>query len=262
MHNRRPGKWISEGNVDAKVPTGLQPEDFAHLYDRFRASLSRYDCGRHCSALNKGEPVCCTTRHAVPVLEKTEFLLLKSRTDLWRRYRPDDAEGRRIVADLGKTCCAVECKGARHCERDNRSIACRAFPFYPYVTRDGEFVGLAFYWVYRDRCWVISNLDVVERDFVEEFVAAYEYIFTRDAEEFDTLKGYSATHRRVFSRLGLAIPLIGRNGGFLKVLPHGGAILPMERTELTRYGPYVSDQAYGAAVIRAGGRTALAEAAE
>jgi hypothetical protein len=240
----------------------LQPADFAALYQRFRASVSRYDCGKFCAPLNKGEPVCCTTRHAVPVMEKTEFELLNSRTDLWRRYRPQDAEGRRIVAGLGKTCCAVECKGAQFCERDNRSIACRAFPFYPYVTRQGDFVALAFYWIYRDRCWVISNMRVVEREFVEEFAAAYDYIFARDAEEFDTMKWHSAVHRRVFTRLGLPIPLIGRDGSLLKAMPRSGAIEPMRAEEHLRFGPYVSQDKYEAAVIAAGGQKALPEAAE
>ncbi len=243
-------------------PIGLQAADFARLYEGFRVPLSRHDCGRFCAPLNDGEPVCCSTRHAVPVMEKTEFALLKSRTDLWHRYRPDDAQGKRIVAELGKTCVAAECKGARQCERDNRSIACRAFPFYPYVTREGDFVGLAFYWAYRDRCWVISNLEVVTRDFIAEFAAAYDDILGRDAEEFDTMKSCSATHRRVFSRLGLPIPLIGRDGGYLRVVARSGAILPMEAGELPRFGPYVSDEAYRLAIAAAGHREPLAKSAE
>ncbi len=234
-------------------PAGMRPAEFAVVYDKFKAAVSRYDCGRFCAPLNKGEPVCCSTQHAVPVVDKAEFKLLRSRTDLWHVFKPYDAASRQIVEELHPTCAAIECKGARQCERDNRSIACRAFPFYPYLTRSGEFVGLGTYWTYGDRCWLISNMRVVERDFVAEFVAAYEYIFARDPEEYAAMKANSAAHRRVFSRRGQAIPLIGREGGFLQVLPRSGRVLPLPASQLPRFGAYVSRAAYGKAVKAAGG---------
>src|SRR6185295_8938129 len=141
--------------------------------------------------------------------------------DLWHVFKPYDAATREIVDELHHTCAAIECKGARHCERDNRSVACRAFPFYPYITREGDFVGLGTYWTYEDRCWLISNMKVVD--------------------EYTTMKSHSASHRRVFSRRGIPIPLIGREGGFLQVLPRsGGRILPLPAGRLPKFGAYVS----------------------
>ena len=236
-----------------KPSSGMTPADFAVVYDKFKAAVSRYDCGKFCSPLNDGSPVCCSTQHAVPVVDKAEYKFLKSRTDLWHSFKPYDAATRQIVEELHHTCCAIECKGARHCERDNRSVACRAFPFYPYITRAGDFVGLGTYWTYEDRCWLISNMKVVERDFVQEFVAAYEYIFAKDAEEYATMKSHSASHRRVFSRRGIPIPLSGREGGFLQVLPRSGRILPLPASRLPKFGAYVSQAAYREAVERAGG---------
>ncbi len=180
---------------------GMQPKDFAELYDKFQANVSRYDCGRFCAPLNGGTPVCCSTQHAVPVVEKTEFALLKTRSDLWHRFKPYDATTKKIVSELASSCCAIECKGAMFCERDNRTLACRAFPFYPYINREGEFIGIGTYWIYEDRCWLMSNMQVVERDFLEEFIAAYEFCFAKDPAEFETMKQHSATHRRTFTRL-------------------------------------------------------------
>jgi hypothetical protein len=187
------------------------------------------------------------------VVDKAEFKFLKSRTDLWHSFKPYDAATRQIVSELHKSCCAIECKGARHCERENRSVACRSFPFYPYITRQGEFVGLGTYWTYEDRCWLISNMRVVEREFVQEFVAAYEYIFARDPEEYATMKSHSAAHRRVFSRRNQAIPLIGREGGFLQVVPRSGRIVSLSANRLPKFGAYVSQAAYRRAVKEAGG---------
>jgi len=242
-----------------KAPAGMKPADFAVVFDRFRSSVSRYDCGRFCAPLNNGEPVCCSTQNAIPVVDKTEFQLLKSRTDLWRLFKPYDAASRQIVDELHKSCTAIECKGARFCERDNRTMACRAFPFYPYITKDDEVLGLATYWTFEDRCWLISNMQVVEREFVQEFLAAYAYIFERDPAEFKAMKSQSAYHRRTFSRRNEAIPMIGRAGGFFKVLPHSGRIVPLAADKLPRFGAYVSEAGYRRAVKDAGGDPAAAD---
>src|SRR5215813_8206243 len=238
-----------------------KPEDFARIYERFQAPLARFDCGRKCAPLNGGEPVCCSAKNAVPLVLKTDYRLLRSRSDLWHRFTPFDRASRKLVEGLHHSCTAIECKGVAFCERENRSMACRAFPFYPYITREGEFVGLATYWTYEDRCWLISNMRVVEREFVQEFVAAYEYIFDRDPEEYATMKSHSAAHRRVFSRRNQAIPLIGREGGFLQVLPHsGGRIMPLPAGRLPKFGAYVSQAAYRRAVKEAGGSEVTFEA--
>jgi hypothetical protein len=231
----------------------MRPADFKAVYDRFQANVSRFDCGRFCSPLNNGQPVCCDTTHAIPVVDKPEFELLKSRTDLWRRFKPYDATSRNIVSGLHKSCVAVECKGARFCERDNRTLACRAFPFYPYFNRAGELLGLGTYWIFADRCWLISNMQVVERDFVQEFIAAYEYVFSRDEAERDAMKSHSATHRRVATRANQPILLIGREGGFLKIMPRTHEMRIATEKDMIKTGPYKNPRAYAKAVKEAGG---------
>ncbi len=228
-------------------------DDFRRIYDRFTAVISRHNCGNWCAPLNNGEPVCCTTKQAIPIVQKNEYKLLQERTDMWSRFKPYDKTSRQIVKDLHKDCMAIECRGARHCERDNRTIACRAFPFFPYLTRGGDFVGLGYYWTFEDRCWMISHLELVERDFIREFVAAYESLFESDAGEYEAYKNYSATARRTFSRFKRPIPLIGREGGFYKIMPKSGEMRPAPRSEITAHGPYKSERAYRSAVKDAGG---------
>lgn len=229
------------------------PEHFAELYNRFQASISRHDCGRWCAPLNGGSPICCSTQDAVPIVHRAEWRLLKGRTDLWRPFKPYDANTRKIVDSLHRSNCAIECKGAAFCERHNRTLACRAFPFFPFIDRKGAFIGLSYYWDFEDRCWVISNMQIVEAEFLKEFVDAFEYLFSIDPEEFDTYKSHSANMRRVFSRRGQPIPLIGREGGFFKVMPKTGKLLPMTAAQLPKYGPYKSPAAYARAVKQAQG---------
>jgi hypothetical protein len=229
----------------------LKPAHFREIHRDFEAPISRHDCGRHCAPLNGGEPVCCTTGHAIPVVDQAEWSLLKSQTDLWHRFKPFDAASRQVVDDLHPRCTAIECKGAAQCERENRTLACRAFPFFPYITRDDELIGMSYYWTFEDRCWVISNLRVVEQRYVREFIQAYERLFAADEEERDVNRDYSASMRRVFSRWNRPIPLIGRDGGYFKILPHGGGIEKATVDEFGSHGPYVSPVVYWAAVAEA-----------
>ena len=236
-----------------KLASQLTPEDFARLYERFNAPVCRFDCGKKCAPLNDGAPVCCTTNDAVPVVHKAEFRLLQSRTDLWRRFKPYDAQTRKIVSELTASSCAIECKGAAFCERHNRTLACRAFPFFPYVTREREVIGLSIYWIFEDRCWMMSNLRLVEAPFVGECLDAWDMIFARDKEEWDTYVDYSATMRRVFSRWGRPIPVLERGASLLLVDPSTGEARPGGGNEYPKYGPFRSEAAYRRAVRDAGG---------
>ena len=231
----------------------LKPADFASLYDGFTAPVSRFDCGRKCAPLNGGEPVCCSTQNAVPVVHKVEFELLRTRTDLWSKFKPYDYATRQIVDELTSDCMAVHCKGARFCERDNRTIACRGFPFYPYMTREKQLVGLGTYWVFEDRCWMMSNIEIVDRAFVEEFIATYEALFIKDPTEFKTYVDFSASARRVFSRWKRKIALLGRQGELLVVDPKTGAIRPGRKKDFPKAKPFTSEKEYRAAVKEAGG---------
>lgn len=233
----------------------LGPSDYADLYARFERPLSAtIDCGRFCSALNGGEPVCCSTQHAVPIVDRAEWRHLKAATDLWHRFKPYDGATRRMVDELHRDCVAIECKGAAACERANRTIACRAFPFFPYVTAQRIFVGLAGYDDFEDRCWVLSNLGAVDRAFVQEMAGAFAEMFTRSARELEVFFDHSVTVRRRFSRSNRPILLLSPSGDVLKVLPRsGGRIVPAGARDLVRHGPYVSRRAYAAAVREAGG---------
>ena len=229
-------------------------KDYKVIYDMFSAAIARkLDCGRICAPLNEGTPVCCSTENAIPIVEKEEWDLLKSRTDLWHRFKAFDKASKKIVKELPDTTCAVECKGAAFCERDNRSLACRSFPFFPYFTKKGELVGLAFYWVFEDRCWVISNMHVVEKKFINEMIAAYEYLFDKDEEQYEAYYDESATMRRVYSKRNEPIQIIGQDMEYFMVLPKsGGRIIPTKSSAFRPVGPFVSDKAYRKAIKESG----------
>ncbi len=234
-----------------KKPKGVTQHTFQRIYDRFSAPISKFDCGQHCSPLNGGSPVCCSTEHAVPVAHKVEWHLLKERSDLWHTFKPYDAATRQIVNELAHDCCAIECKGPRFCERDNRTLACRAFPFFPYITRDDQTLGLSVYWIYEDRCWVISNLAKVDTLFVNQCLDAFAILFAADREEYETYREQSASMRRVFTRWKRPIPILTREGTALNVLPGGKGTRATKAAAFPKLGAYASAAAYREAIADA-----------
>ena len=174
-------------------------------------------------------------------MQVAEWKQLKSQTKMWRRFKPYDAATEQIVEEIAESCKAVECRGARHCERDNRSLACRTFPFFPYFTKDGELLGLSVYWSFEDRCWVISNMASVEQKFIEQFLKAYRILFKDDPGEREVFVDYSATMRRVFSRWKRPIPVLSAKGEALLVLPKGGGIKKVALKKLPKFEPFLSE---------------------
>lgn len=211
---------------------------YAEILDTFGASVVDTDCGQKCRHLNDGIPVCCDTGHAIPIMSKSEWKVLKARTDLWHKFIPETPDAEEVISDLDSTCLAVECKGVKFCERDNRSLSCRAFPFFPYIDKDDNLLGLSYYWTFEDRCWVISNMKRVQEPFVQEFIASYESLFEADPGERQVFKDYSATMRRVFSRKKKPIYVIGPDMRYLMIKPKGAGIERVKAGALPKFEPY------------------------
>jgi hypothetical protein len=216
----------------------LEVVEYESIYAGFEAAISRYDCGQYCAPHNGGQPVCCTTKHCIPVARAEEWKFLQSRSDLWHKYKPRTKAEQKVKDELPRDIFLIECKGAAHCERENRSLSCRAFPFFPYVTKGYEFVGLTYYWHFEELCWVISNMRIVEAEFIGEFVSTFDLLFRRVPGELEVFRDYSATMRRAFSRMKRTIPLIGREGGCFEVLPNTGEIRAARVEQFKKHGPY------------------------
>ena len=187
-------------------------EQVRELLDTLTVPCTDFDCGTLCAPDNDGIPVCCDKRLIVPVLYKTEYKLLRSRSKLWRPYRPQNAQQRELKSDT-RACDAVcECRGVAHCERENRSIVCRTFPFEPYLDHDRQFVGLIYNQDFEELCPLTSGRHEIRADFVEQCTAMWEKAFAWSADEVDFYHEHSQTVRRSFGQRGKRIPVITREG--------------------------------------------------
>jgi hypothetical protein len=217
----------------------LEPASFAALYRLFSAPIAALDCGKKCSPYNEGgAPFCCDTRHAIPSAYQAEWIHLQAHTQMWRPWQAaEPAETERMYAEAAPGQVLIECQGHRLCQREFRAMTCREFPFYPYITRQGDFIGISYYAEYEERCWVISNLDQVSQTYRQQFIAAYDALFALSPLEKERFRYHCGITRRIFGRQHRPITLLHRDGHTYEVTPRTGA-LGSAAEQLPKFGPY------------------------
>jgi hypothetical protein len=214
------------------------------LYDRFDAPVTAFDCGQKCAPHNpSGKPFCCDICHAVPAAYRPEWEYLQRNTGLWRPWRGDECpsdpgDPAELLADTPDHMLLLACLGPSRCQREFRLISCRQFPFFPYVSSDDRFLGLAYEWEFEGVCWVISHLGEVTGGYREEFVRLYDELFARSQEEFEGYAAKSEELRAYFAARKRRFPLLHRGGGYYLVSPGNERMQRVSPERLRRFGPY------------------------
>jgi len=228
-----------------KSTSDLEAEDFRSLYNGFNSSIAEFDCGKKCAPHNpSGKPFCCDICHAIPAAYKSEWKTLEHSTDLWHRWRGDECEDTtskdiaRLKADTPENMVLLACLGPDRCRRDFRALSCRQFPFFPYVTSQYRFIGLAYEWEFESKCWVISNLSSVTQKYRKEFIHTYDQLFALFQDEFDHYAYHSERMRAHFSKQKRRFPLLHRNGDCYLVSAGSEQLQRTEIDGLQRFGFY------------------------
>lgn len=217
------------------------------LYDRFDQPVTEFDCGEKCRLHNpSGKPFCCDICHAVPVAYTQEWEFLEPRTRLWHVWRgdecpEDDTSPERLRAQTPDHLLLLACKGPAFCERNYRASSCRQFPFFPYVTEDDRFIGLAYEWEFESTCWVISHLETVTAAYRSEFIQVYDDLFTRIPHEFESYAGASEEMREHFAGLKRRIPLLHRNGSAYLISPKSERLTRVDPHQFPKFRFYKTD---------------------
>jgi hypothetical protein len=229
-----------------QIPFLIRPNpfnDIRGLYERFNASIARWDCGRKCASFNPGgKPFCCDICHAVPAVYNEEWSYQKNNTDLWHSWRGDECadpdESARVQDEIPEGMVLLACKGPARCQRTYRALSCRQFPFFPYVSSDYRFMGLTYEWEFEEQCWVISNLHRVSGSYRKEFVAVHDALFAHRQDIFDNYAYHSERMRTRFTGERRRIPLLHRNGMDYLISPKSERLLRMDPNHFPRFGPY------------------------
>ena len=228
-----------------KSTSDLAPSDIRRLYDGFDSPIAALDCGRKCAQHNpSGKPFCCDICHAVPAAYQSEWKYVEQNTQLWHAWRGDECDGTTVEerahleSDTPRNMILLACLGPSQCEREFRALSCRQFPFFPYVTSDYRFLGLAYEWGFESKCWVISNLSEVTQQYRQEFVRTYDNLFALFQEEFENYAYHSEKLRLEFSQRKKRFPLLHRNGGTYLVSPVSERLHRIAGGSMPRFGPY------------------------
>jgi hypothetical protein len=216
----------------------LAAQDTPTLYARFDIPIAEFDCGKKCAPYNGGVPYCCDTCHAVPTAYPAEWSYLQSNTTLWHPWEPVENDEKGQLQQEAGNLILIECLGHEKCQREFRSFVCRAFPFFPYLDSRGEFLGLSYYWEYQDRCWVISNLQIVRHEYKIQFIETYEKLLAFMPGERDNFQYHSAEMRRTFQSRRRTIPMLHRDGYTYKINPATEKMGRVAPASLPKYGPY------------------------
>jgi len=223
--------------------------DMRSLYDGFDSPITALDCGKKCAPHNPGgKPFCCDICHAVPAAYDQEWTYLEKNTELWHEWRGDECtasaastknERDQLLAETPRDMLLLACLGPAHCQRPYRAFSCRQFPFFPYVTADYRFIGLAYDWEFENTCWVVSNLGTVSLAYRQQFVETHDRLFAFSQDIFDSYHLHSEMLRERFSGLRRRIPLLHRNGGAYLLSPGSERLARISPESLPRFGFYI-----------------------
>lgn len=217
------------------------------LYDQFNEPVTEVDCGLLCAPHNpSGKPFCCDICQAVPVAYHQEWEYLRGQTDLWHVWRGNECPGdpcdpKELQEETPEHMLLLACKGPAHCQREYRSVSCRQFPFFPYISSKNQFLGLVYYWDFEPVCWVVSHLEAVTDAYRREFVQLYDTLFDVWEEEFESYAFCSEDIRTYFGTQKRRIPLLHRNGGYYLISPASERLTRISVERLKRFGPYQGD---------------------
>jgi hypothetical protein len=233
------------GKAKSGIVNNIPKVDFRELYIEFDIPVVPLDCGKMCAPHNPGgKPICCDICHAVPSAYHQEWDYLRPNTDLWHVWRGDEChenpeDPNELDADTPDTMLLLACLGPMQCQRDYRSLSCRQFPFFPYITSDYGFFGLAYNWEFEEQCWVISNLGEVTEEYRQNFVQVYDNLFSQWPQELDHYANRSEQMRDHYINQKCSISLLHRDGGFFLIRPLNERIRRVEPTRLPKFGPYL-----------------------
>ncbi len=220
--------------------------DFKKVYQSFRAPITELDCGQKCLVHNPHKiPFCCDLSYAVPAIYHEEWQYLKDNSDLWHILSDQEKQignvyQNNLPDELPENMLYLACLGVHHCQRDFRSLSCRQFPFFPYITEDFRFIGLAYEWEFGNYCWVISNLNQVSQPYRKEFIDTFDKLFNLWPEEMESYAIKSAEMRSVFINRNQRIPILHRNGKDYLLSPASERMQICSASKFRKFSPYLT----------------------
>ena len=217
----------------------LDQGTFRELHSGFDMPLCEIDCGLKCGPYNDyGVPICCDIHLVIPSAFELEWCYLKENTDLWRPWSSADQYAEELEEEILDGQVLIQCKGYQECQREFRTLTCRAFPFYPYLNSKGHLQGMSYYPEFRFGCWILSNLDVVSKSFKMAFQRAFQHVFELYPDYRQNYIDYSGYERQKAADESEMVVLLGFSGDVHLIDPLTEEEYPVQYKDLKAFGPF------------------------
>lgn len=212
---------------------------FRELYDGFDMPLCEIDCGLKCGPYNDyGVPICCDINQVIPAAFDLEWRFLKGQTDLWAPWNNPGSLDPDLMDELQEGQVLLTCQGYKSCQRNFRTLTCRAFPFYPYLDSKEVYCGLAYFPEFCYGCWIISNLEVVSQSYKEAFRSTFRKLFEIFPDYQKNFAGFCSYMRERAEDENENIVLLGFSGEVYLIDPRTEEKIQVEYKELSAFGPF------------------------
>ena len=212
---------------------------FRELYSGFTNPICETDCGLKCGPHNDyGVPICCDINQVIPAAFDLEWSFLEEQTDLWVPWSSSGSLDLDMMEELQEGQVLLACKGYQACQRDFRTLTCRAFPFFPYLDSKDAFCGMAYFPEFCDDCWIISNLDVVSQSYKKAFQQTFQKLFEIFPDYHQYLADFCRYMRERAAEESEKIVLLGFSGEVNLIDPRTEEKIQVEYKELSAFGPF------------------------
>ena len=128
----------------------------------------------------------------------------------------------------------IECRGVAHCERENRSVSCRTFPYEPYFDNEENLLGLIYNRVLENKCYLVDRHRVVTKKFVDEFLRFFNRLFELLPAERELYMAQSRLYRQKMSRRKKPLVVVDARRSLRGGLPGRKAHRSLEETRPAR----------------------------
>ena len=97
---------------------------------------------------------------------------------------------------------------------------------------------MTYDWEFTSKCWVLSNLHLVTRSYIDEFVNTYDQLFSALLEDLDSYVELSTETREHYAALRKRFPLLHRDGNAYLVSPGSEKLTRINPQKLPAFAPY------------------------
>lgn len=187
----------------------LTHNDLEKMFDLMSHSMISFDCGQLCKETCSCIPACCDNNTLFPLLFKEEYVWLTEHKGAdWKSFKPCRKKYTEFK-NLSDHLIFAKCPGIEKCNRDTRALACRFFPFEPYVDRKGKVLGLTFMTDDPEQCPLVTKpVKTFSKKYIRASIKVWQSLVDTFPDEKRLYKSESRKRERHAAKKGTRLRIL------------------------------------------------------